>query len=283
MRTFGNTTCRVLAAALVMGWIGFIPRNACAQVTVYDTGFEAPEWAAGQPVSGQNGWEAGNGGTIGPLAGVISTSNPKSGSQSLKVSGSDLVYVASDGLFEGVYRPAAGVDTSGWNFLRISADVRLDGPLSGNTPADDDYSANVNVYNATEGLAEIYLSSNGMVVYDDGTSNWVYGPTVDLGVYHHLAIDMYLSGLYSNFFIDGKYLGTLSIPGSIATDKTVAVNLANLAYADFPGFRHSDYTSNFDNYQISASTPEPGTLALVSVFGMAGLAAIRQRRSKSIQ
>src|SRR4051794_25688527 len=71
----------LLAAAI----LGAAPARAG---TLYQTGFEPPTFAAGQPVDGQDVWVA----TISPGAGIITTNAPAGGLQSLQVNGNALEF-----------------------------------------------------------------------------------------------------------------------------------------------------------------------------------------------
>src|SRR5262249_38938953 len=144
---------------------------------------------------------------VSPSAGVVTTTQPASGLQSLQVTGALLDFL--DPLYTGVYRPNnLDPDRIHFNFtqtpiVRVQAQVRLDGPITGSTLNADLLSANLNAFNSTADLAEMWISSNGHVVLYSDAGGYVLGPAVSLGQYHTLAFIMDATTLTDRFFVDG--------------------------------------------------------------------------------
>src|SRR4051812_35713630 len=158
----------LLAAAI----LGAAPARAG---TLYQTGFESPPFAAGQPVDGQDVWVA----TMSPGAGIITAGAPASGLQSLQVNGNALDFSAPDGVYEGVYNPRTLFNAGGASLVWVQADVRLDGPKT----SDDLASANLFVANTSDVLAESYISSDAHLHGATTADSQQFG-AASLGIYH---------------------------------------------------------------------------------------------------
>jgi hypothetical protein len=244
--------CSLLLVCAVLG-------NAEARADIlYQTGFEPPDFAAGQPVDGQDVWVA----TLSPAAGNITTNAPGSGLQSLQVDGGSLDFSASDGLYVGVYNPSTLFNAGGSSQVWIQADVRLDGPST----ADDLASANLFVANSNDVLAGSYLSSDGNM-YGLTTDDFQQFAPASLGSYHTLGLLLDLSNLLGSYYLDGQLVGTLAIPTSILTDPDFVVGLQLVAAEDDGTFSRADYTGYFDNFSVQAvaAVPEPASIVLLAL------------------
>ena len=78
-----TVTCSRLSVAAIGLAVLCTPHQAEAGGLLYSTGFEPPDWTAGTPIAGQNGWvnAFGNG------TGYVTTTNPASGSQARRFQG----------------------------------------------------------------------------------------------------------------------------------------------------------------------------------------------------
>lgn len=270
---YAMLTNRCLAALAIIGLAGALtPAKAGI---VYATGFEAPTFAAGSPLDGQGGWVADSS----PSAAVITTNQPASGLQALRVDGADLVDVPDFGLFLGGYHHDLPYDaiTQGTPIVTVEAAVRLDGPSTdlGGGPNDDLLSANFAVGTNDGAGHTLVLSSNGHVyAFGKGVTPYSFETEVTLGAYHILGIRYDFLGGSVGFFVDGKLIGQNSIQPTVATGiQGVFLELLALddGSVDVPR-----YTGYFDDIQVSA-VPEPSTLAL-SGIGAIILAAVYRRR-----
>lgn len=277
-------TLYALIAALVA-----LPATRAVADTYFASGFENPPYTAGQPLFGQDGWDVQvvGGSALGPNA-KVTTTQPKSGLQSLEVKGSDLTPLTSIGYNVGVYRRYVNLDVAGASnpVIRVAADLRIDGPQTTQTDdrmTGDLFSANLKAFSLDGSLGEFSLSSDGHVyVYTDNDS-YLFGAPAALGVYHRLALDLDFTNKTTTFSIDGTKLG--SIPFTDGYTSSVLTHGTLLAYGLNPDSLHRDltpYTAYYDNFSI-ASVPEPSTfvLAAVAALGMAGAAARRRRVESS--
>jgi hypothetical protein len=268
---------RMYASALTAAILSL----ACAARadTLYQTGFESPDYLAGQPLNGQNSWVE----YISSGAGLITTSHPASGQQSLQGNGAALTYVPMYGLYYAYYSPSPSWNFSQYPTVRLDAQIRLDGPSTGSTIADDLMSANLNIGNQDDTLAQMWISSNGHVQYvsdaDLGpTGDGYVGPAVTLGQYHDLTMLLNTGTLTDRFYVDGQYIASLAMPSTAISDNSFYFTLDMVGVADQPGYDHTQYTTYFDNVNL-ASVPEPGAPALLVGMALAG-GAFRVRRRR---
>ena len=242
---------------------------------VYKTGFESPTFVAGLPLAGQDGWVVGQT-PEGPLSAngaVITTDKPRIGQQTVHVLGADLVHQdfvnsVTGGYYDaiGSYRRRVSYDTSGTHAVRISANVRVDGPQT--ATGNNFFSASVTGRalltddNGTAGIGELDLSSDGHVY---GWSGDAFVPTfqvsvpVTLGQWHNLAVVADFATSTYSFFVDDQYLGTFPFPAQDcgACYTTVLLRGSLLASASVTK-KHCDKSSlkalvlcNLDRYRPS--------------------------------
>jgi hypothetical protein len=272
---------RLLIGIMFAGVI-VVARPAEAQ-TIYSTGFENPPFNAGQPLPGQDGWDAQivGGVPLGPN-GQISTAQPKTGLQSVAVRGMDLTPLSEIGYDVAVYRHFVNynVAAAGFPIIRVAADLRIDGPQTAQTAdrvTGDFFSANLKAFSSDGSLGEFSLSSDGHVYVYTNDDSYLFGATSALGQYHHLAIDLNFSNKTTTFSIDGTTLG--SVPFTAGFGSNILSHGTLLAYGLAPdplGRDVSAYTAYYDNFSITA-VPEPSAVIL-SGLGGAGVFAMRRRR-----
>jgi hypothetical protein len=260
-----------------------------ADNTLYQTGFESPDYVAGLPLAGQNTWgeyttsNTPNASSNG--AGLITTSHPASGAQSLQVDAGLLPLLPSgnSGYYYTDYAPNQSFYFSQYPTVRMDVQVRLDGPSTGSTIADDFMSANFSLNDVDGDLAQMWISSDGHVHYysdaDPGpTYDGYLGPAVALGQYHDLAMVLNTGTLTDSFYVDGQYVASLAMPTAAVPDDQYALNLAMVGIQDQPGYDHTQYTAYFDNINLTA-VPEPGCPALlVGLVVTSGVLRARRRR-----
>ncbi|MCX6928626.1 MAG: hypothetical protein NT154_36255 [Verrucomicrobia bacterium] len=138
---------------------------------IYSTRFEDPPFVAGQPLAGQDGWIAPP--PLSPEAAVVTTDKPRQGKQTVRVLGGDLVHQdfineATGGYYDaiGSYRHAADYDSGGTQVVRVSAEVRIDGPKTAN--GNNFFSASIAAIGLDDngdasGVGELAISSDGHV------------------------------------------------------------------------------------------------------------------------
>jgi hypothetical protein len=237
---------------------------------IYRTGFEAPTFVAGLPLAGQDGWVAPP--VFSPDAAVITTAKPRQGKQTVRVLGADLVHQdflgpLTGGYYDaiGSYRHAVDYDSSGTRAVRVSAHVRIDGPL---TPEGTNFfSASIATRTTltdgtTAGTGELALSSDGNAYGYSGNEN---APTllthtrVELGEWHELAVVVDFAARTYSFFVDDDYLGTFAFdlnngPGIDYT--TVFKRGSLLAYAgpETDTLKKADYSAHYDHFVIEAES-----------------------------
>jgi hypothetical protein len=239
---------------------------------VYRTGFGPPTFTAGLSLVGQDGWIVGQtpDGPLSPNAAVISTDLPRQGRQSVQVLGANLVHqdfidLVSGNYYDaiGSYRRPVNYDTGGTQFVRVSANVRVDGPqtAAGNNFFSASLAARATLTdgNGTAGIGQLDLSSDGHVY---GWSGDAFVPTfqvsvpVTLGQWHNLAIVAdFATGTYS-FIVDGQYLGTFPFPpqdcGPCYTTFLKRGSLLASAAPDNATDKKGNYAAHYDDFMIQA-------------------------------
>ncbi|TVQ31853.1 MAG: PEP-CTERM sorting domain-containing protein [Phycisphaeraceae bacterium] len=219
------------------------------------TGFEAPDFVSG-PISGQNGWTTF---TANMNAPVISTANPASGAQHLRITEGP----GAGGSFNGAFSPNFGQTAQNKRSI-TSVDIfhsDLDGAdanIVGQTPTDGLTSWRV-VLNFEGGIFVLDDIGLGLQFVDTGVS-WTPGE------YKNLKVDFDPANDAIDYYYDNALIYTGSVFGGTSVDQ--AILFADNFFSFAPG-SFIDY----DNFSIIV--PTPGALAL---FGLAGLAGVRRRR-----
>jgi len=258
--------------------------SSASAVVVYDSGgFEAPRFTTGLTLQGQD--IAPNGPWLkdpGTSSGVVSTTNPQSGSQAVTItrlaqSGADARWAVNKPLI-----PSSPF----LNVVETDVDMRVQqATYSGTPPTNTDFGPafGLEAYDATVPATPKLIGSltvdatTGDVLYQQaGTGVLVEtGTTVSLGAYHHfkLSVD----------FGTGKYL---SYVDNVLVHTESFVDASAVAFTDasigtFAASASSNLTatgtSYFDNFTIN-QIPEPSTVGVVGM-GLAGLLGRRRRRS----
>lgn len=232
----------VLALTLAVG-------TANAQF-LYVSGFEGPQFVAGQSIDGIDGWTT----LISPQAieVVRSSAQASSGRKSLRCWGGDPDLQSTQGLLDGAWTHTASVNPM-WAasaMVYVQCDVRLDGPDTGNGPANDLVSANLYARNGVGGTPFMYVSSTGDVYCFSssvgGGAGYQFATPVALGQYHRLAMMLDYSTHLVAFSVDGVTVGVLPFGGQA----TEAFNGAILEFAAVDDLQWVDptlYTGRWDN------------------------------------
>lgn len=268
------TTMRRLGALAVLV-LASGPLTAQAD-PVYETSFESPTFTAGNALNGQDGWTA----EFSPSAALISTQNPASGLQDVRVAYSALEDNRDFGVFIGTYRRDLPIDAiaSGRPIVTVQAAVRLDGPStnSGGGTADDRVSANLIVYSETEELLGLMLlsSNNNVYVFATGLPDYSFATPVTLGAYHTLAQRFDFQAGTISYLVDGVVIGTNVIP--TAAGRGLGFALLDTEALDDGSVNPANYTAYFDDFQATA-VPEPASL-VVTAMGMFGLSVVFRKR-----
>lgn len=231
---------------------------------IYSTRFEDPFFIAGQPLIGQDGWVA----LSNQAAAVISTDKPRQGQQSVRVAGAALDPLASPGFYGAVgsFRKPVNYDTGGTEVVRISAHVRLDGPLTpggiffsaGIAARLQDFSGGPNP--GTRGIGQIDLYSDGFVYVHDGnrgTPLFLASAPITLGEWHELALIEDVGAGTFTAEVDGVWLGTYPMPpptpDAIPTNIIARGTLLVTSRLDTASLKKADYVAHFDHFSIQVT------------------------------
>jgi hypothetical protein len=235
----------VLALALVAS-------TAKAQL-LYHTGFETPNYVAGQTIDGIDGWAS----FISPLAPLV-VANPAEaahGRRALTCWGGDPNLETTQGLLDGAWAQTVLVDPSYAQtaLVRVQCDVRLDGPDTGSGPANDLVSANLYARNGVGGSAFVFVSSTGDVYcFADsvgGSAGYQFATPITLGQYTRIAITLDYATHLAAFEVNGVVVGVLPFGGQ-ATEFFRGATLEFAAYDDPLVVDPSLYTGYWDNLMI---------------------------------
>lgn len=228
--------------------------SAQAQL-LYHTGFETPDYVAGQTIDGIDGWFS----FISPLAPAVvkAPAEASSGRRALRCWGGSPDLQSTQGLLDGAWAQTILLDPA-WSqdaMVRVQCDVRLDGPDTGNGPANDLLSANLYARNGVAGSAYMFMSSTGEVYcFADsvtGSAGYRFATPVTLGQYSTLAITLDYATHLAAFEVNGVTVGVLPFGGS-ATEYFRGATL-EFAALDYPALIDpSLYTGYFDNLAILA-------------------------------
>jgi hypothetical protein len=261
-RTISVPTGIVLKGLLAAGLLAVMPQAIADNV--YKTAFEKPDFTAGLSLVGQDGWIAPP--PLSPDAAVIATTNPRLGKQTVHVPGAslvpqDFIVDVTDGYYEalGSYRHAVNFDTRAKKLVRLSAQVRVDGPL---TPGKDFFSASiaalttdVNDGDAPSGIGALAISSDGHVYGFSGQDPvpvFLTGAEVSLGEWHELAIETDFATRTYSFFVDGRWLGTFAFDPSASSNIFLRGSIVVYGAPDTATHQKAQYSAAIDDFTIHA-------------------------------
>ena len=250
----------VITVTALVGW----SQPASGQ-PIYATGFERPMFVADAPLTGQDSWIAPP--PFSPDAAVVTTDKPRLGRQTVHVLGEDLVHQdfindATGGYYDaiGSYRRPVNYDTHGTEVVRVSANVRIDGPKT--ATGRNFFSAGIagraaSTFNgdpSSASVGELAVSSDGRVYAYSGNDNvpiFLAGKRVRLGEWHKLAIVADFATHTSRFYVDGDLLASFAWEqGEVYTG--VLLRGALLAYAapDTARLKKAYYAAHYDQFAI---------------------------------
>jgi hypothetical protein len=232
------------------------PAARAGPIVLYETGFEASEgFVAGQALVGQGGFVARLG--LNPDAATVTTGNPATGNQAVRIDGALLTDPNPVGVFAGGYYPLLNYDTvaNGTPIIEVSVDLLLV------------------VLNDVEPAI-----GAGVSAYDDQGNSYnagfLGGPDAPAGEYGYFNVRVVYDFVSrtSSIFIDGVPGETASIP----TDGNI-INPAIFAFGEEAP--PSDFVAYFDNFRVTA-VPEPSSVVLMSSGGvlLVGMAMRYHRR-----
>jgi hypothetical protein len=254
-------------AALTLAGLGLLGNFARAEPILYGTGFEAPTFAAGQPIDGQDGWYAFAGENI--AAGTITNAVAATGSQSLKIDGGLLDLYLGEEFRGGFYVRTLDLDPVGIGapIVDFSVDARID---LGTQPGAEWYFG-FQIYDRDEeyigGLALVGAGRDFVVFADNRDGDTIMPPPLTLtgGTFYTLRARLDFAQRTMAFSLDGQQVGSLAMSaapnGILDADLTLSSN----------GTGPFNSVGYFDNYRVVATVvPEPSGLALV-VLGLVAL------------
>jgi len=223
---------------------------------LYQTTFETPDFEVDKLLVGQDEWRALDASFAAPVV-VQGHDVACSGRHAVKCWAGDLKVMAPpyEYLYDGNWdRPIDFDAVTNPAEVRVEADVRLDGPDTGQGPNDDLCSANLMARNGSHQSAFFYLSSNGCAYANAFSTtqgdNWYKFETpIKLGAYNHLAITLNYRTHMATFEVNRKTIGSLPFGGEGEFFKSPLLEMA--AWND-PSFDHTKYTAYFDNVSVRA-------------------------------
>jgi hypothetical protein len=228
--------------------------TAAHATIVYQTGFEAPAFGAGD-LNGQGGW----GTRADSPAGVVSVQG------SVVRDGSHAVMInRTDGIgMDGVWR-APAFDGTG-RIVSVSVDAYLTATTAAShwtmlaTWIDDEF-VHINV----DGLGEIHLVNDGPIDYATGTY-------VTRGTWNRFEQVIDFGARSASIFYNGTRLRTATFAGTS--------NLID--YVQFYGQGvGSDDIGYFDNFSMRSIVPEPSSLAILLPGFAVFLVGLRRKRMR---
>jgi hypothetical protein len=287
------------AGISVLALVAVRPGAARAQV-LFATGFEAPDYADGSQLTGQQGWYGvsvnnppGFPFNLNPQAAVISSARASSGTQSVQVCGTNLqadpnIPGVTGGYYSaiGSYRQPVNFDAGPAGITFVQADIRVDGAL---TPGTDFFSAAVGALGTGDtGIGEMKISSDGYVhayTGDDAAPTFLLSEPISLNAWHTLAIEDNFATDTSTFFVDGAQLGSFSFPSDY-NDDNILQRGSLLTYAAPDGkYANTNYRTYYDNFSIVAvpetgAVPEPGAYGVFASLVLSAVGFLRRKRTR---
>ena len=223
---------------------------------LYHTGLETPNYKAGQGLVGQDGWRALDASKDAPEV-VDGIATARSGRRAIMCRAKDLKVLPPpyDYLYDGNWdQPIAFDAVTNPAEVRVQADVRLDGPDTGEGPGADLLSANLMARNGSHQSAFFYLSSNGCAYANafsttQGDKWYQFETPIKFGEYNRLAITLNYLTHMAAFEVNGKTIGSLPFGGAGERFKSP---LLEMAAWNHPSFDHTQYTAYWDNVSVLA-------------------------------
>jgi hypothetical protein len=259
-KSFRSFRILLVASALALG-----ASQPVAGQLIYGADFEPDQFLGDTALVGQDAWVAPP--ILSPNAAVVTSDKPRQGKQTVHVLGADLehsdfVAEASEGFYDaiGSYRRPVNYDTGNAQTIRVSAHVRIDGPLT--APGHHFYSASIGARAATTldgepssvGAGELAISSDGFAYAYSGNENvptFRASVPITLGEWHSLAVEANFATQINSFYVDDVLLTTFPFdPSEVYTG--VLLRGAMLAYAapDSATNKKADYASSYDKFSI---------------------------------
>lgn len=229
----------ISAPAVIIG----ISLFAEAGVVLYETGFEPPEFAAGQPLAGQQGWSAYD--DENTQAATATAEKALSGIQSAKLDGALMAPYLERDYYTGFYYRGVPFDPvgSGYSIVEFSVDALY---VPGKTGSDA--RAQVEMYDSNGGFIGLMsVDSEGVVL---GASE--QGPPVegscDIAQWNNFRASIDYVGRSVEFHLNGDSLGAVGLDPLVVdfyeADLSLVVN-----------YQQSVHAVYYDNYRISAHAP----------------------------
>lgn len=255
--------------AAFAGCLFALAATASEAAVVYATGFESPNFAAGQPIDGQDGWSS----RFGSSAGAVSTNRPANGSQALEFRASDLPVFGFGFNLETVRRfldfDAVAAGSRGVN---VAVNVRLDGLEIQDDVVEAIFSA---IDPTFQDYGQMQISADGhLYIYGSQVTDSYVG-NVSLREYHRLAMRIDFLSRETTFVIDDLDLVTFAFNSSLQSTVFRAGSLHMAAPTDAQLADPARYAAYFDDFQVQ-TIAEPSTLALA---GAALIIAMTKRRA----
>jgi hypothetical protein len=245
---------------------------------LFNATFETPDYQAGQPLVGQDGW-------VGLLAGdaptiVADHRLASSGRRAIECWVGDLAILYEGDppnevpmWWDGAWRRPIEFDAITIpSEVRVEADVRLDGPVTGSGPEADLVSANLYARNGSRRSAWFYLSSTGNAYANSFTTEYIGGDPknpyvtmyehefetpIKIGAYNKLAITLNYITQLATFEVNNKTIGQLPFGGPDQQFQDVLLELAAFTKnrvdpVEFPNYDPMAYTAYWDNFSVRA-------------------------------
>ena len=226
---------------------------------LFHTGFETPDYTAGLPLVGQDGWV----GVVSVDAAEVAAEHgtARSGRRAVQCWAGDLEVLPypMDWLFDGAWEQLIEFDAlTNPAEVRVQADVRLIGPDTGEGPGWDLLSANLMARNAEQLAAHrapfFMLSSNGNAyanAYSEefGYLGYMFETPIKFGDWNRLAMILNYRTHLCTFEVNNKTIGSLPFGGS--GEQFTSVFLEMAAWND-ESFDVTPYMAYWDNISVQA-------------------------------
>jgi hypothetical protein len=240
--------------------------STSAMAALLDTGFEAPAFTVG----GLNGQTAG---AVWQVSGAganatvnVSTANPASGSQAIRM----LPQSNKAGAISGAFSPIVSI--ANHTATATTFDVSVNGVTPGALTGGSEYTIILGDIAHGKKAVEMVLSYTGDILVDNGGASLTdTGTDWTTGAYQNFEIDVDGSGGAISYKRNGStfFTGGIIPAGLNGSDTVDQIQLVSDNFGD-PEFE----TADFDNVNLSAlPAPEPGTLGL-----FAGVMVLSRRR-----